>query len=365
MTTSAFMDDSFYKSFHEMQNEAETLENVEEANMEFLKNFNTPFTGVLGSNPILNANANLLPTQADQRRDIATSVDYRLGNGLGVAKPYRKPDSLLGAGANDDEGFYGRVAPTKMFGRDSKAYDLNFVRDELDERARAGLKKMGFKDDESPDFSNYKEWVWNNLDAVGSGGAPIGNPNQYNRNYPLPDADIAARRLYQPAPSRQTKMMGITGLQEAAMRPNRTMYDPLKVVSEDRQRSMLFRIPRNADVVESVQYESGQVPRGMAGPVEAMPVYGDVDVLRQPVGTNDTASRAVFDRWTNPHSENNNPLIASEMEDKLVRARHQVKYVEGKSLDDADRAFKHRKSISEQPVPDYWRISENQFKSRE
>lgn len=356
------MDDSYYKAFHEMQKEADTIENEAEANEAFLKNFSTPFTGIAGGRPILNANANLLPTISDQHRDNASTVDFRLGNGLGVAKPYRKPDSLLGTAEVDAEGFYGRAAPTKMFGRDMKSYDLNFVREELNERARAGLKKMGFRDAETPEFANYREWEWNNLDAFGSGGAPINNPNQYNRNYPMPDADLAARRLYEPAPSRKTKMMAITNMEEAAMRPNRAMYDPIKVVSEDRQRMMLQKIPRNTDVVEAVQYESQSVPRGMQSTVDAPRVYGDVDSLRQPVGTNDTGSRAVFDRWLNPYSEN--PLIASEMEDKLVRMRHQIKYVEGKSLQDGEPGMQP-KGVPNTPVPDYWRIGENQFKSRE
>ena len=102
-------------------------------NSAFLENFETPFTGVNGGGPILNADANLLPTRADNYRDIASSLDFKLGDGLGVARPFRKNDSM---GGSTEGGFYGPAEPTKMFGRNSKTPDLNYQRDSMTERAR-------------------------------------------------------------------------------------------------------------------------------------------------------------------------------------------------------------------------------------
>ena len=84
-----------------------------QANASFLENFKTPTVGVNGYGPILNANANLLPTQADQYRDISSFHDYKLNNGLSVARQYRKSDSM---GGNTETGFSGYAEPSKMFG---------------------------------------------------------------------------------------------------------------------------------------------------------------------------------------------------------------------------------------------------------
>ncbi len=296
-----------------------------DANSEFMKNFMTPNVGANGGGPILNANANLLPTRADEYRDISNTLDYRMNNGLGVSTNYRKPDSL---GGQTRDGFQGMPYPSKMFGRDSKSYDLNYKRDELTERAKATFKKMGYKPNEVPQFADYMPWDWYNTTALGiSGAQTIGNPNQYNRNYPLPDADAAARRLYQPTPSRQTQMLN-TDVEEAALRPQRTLMHPMKVVTEDRQRMKLQRIPRNTDVIESVLYEN-IVPRGAGNKVEAPKIWADAGVLREPVGTNDTGSRAVNGRWENPHS-NVNPLHDVTTEDLLTQAKDDVRYVQGK-----------------------------------
>ena len=292
---------------------------------QFMENFMTPNTGANGGGPILNANANLLPTRADEYRDLANTLDYRMNNGLGVSSNYRKPDSL---GGQTVDGFQGMPYPSKMFGRNSVSYDLNYKRDEMRERASAGLKKMGFRPNEVPQFADYMPWEWNNTTALGiSGAQTIGNPNQYNRNYPIPDADAVARRMYQPAPSRQTQMLS-TDVEEAALRPQQTLMHPMKVVTEDRQRMKLQRIPRNSDVIEAVLYENIE-PRGMGNKVEAPRVWSDVSVLREAVGTNDTGSRAVNGRWENPHS-NVNPLHDTTTEDLLIMAKDDFRYVQGK-----------------------------------
>lgn len=298
------------------------------SDIEFLNSFRTPMTGINGHGPILNANANLLPTRSDTFRDITSTLDYRMNDGLGVSRPYRKPDSQ---GGQTVDGFHGLAYPSKLFGRTGKSYDLNLVRDDLMNRARNPLKILGSRPNEVPEFADYMPWQWNDLDALGIGGAPIGNSNQYNRNYSLPDADQAARRLYQPAPSRVSKMLS-TDTEMASLRPQQTLMHPLKVVSEDRQRMKLQRIPKNADVVEAVIYENIE-PRGMGAKNEAVKVWGDATVLRQPVGSNDTGDKSVLGRWEAPDSTNNHPLLAMDMEDRERRAKFDVYGVQGKDPD--------------------------------
>jgi hypothetical protein len=300
----------------------------------FLSNFSTAqYTGSNGNGPILNANAALIPTRADNYHDNSSANDYRLGNGLGVARAFTKPDSMAGQGAG---GFQGNPYPNKLFGRTSTGHDLTYNRDDMTERAAMSFKKMGFKPNEVPTGAQLQPWQWLNHQALGE-GSPI-DPNQYNRNYALPDADAVARRIHTPAPSRLTKML-TTDVEVQALRPQRTLMHPLKVVTEDRQREALQRIPRNTDVIESVSYEN-IMPRGM-GPghnQEAPKIYGDPDVLRQPVGTNDTGSTAVFGRWNNPTNDTD-PLAASTLEDRLQLYRDGSRYIRGQDPEREMRGF--------------------------
>ena len=332
--------------------------NYLESDSEFIKNFQTPMVGVNGYGPILNANANLIPDRADQYRDTSTWNDFKLNNGLGIARPYRKNDSI---GGNTETGMYGWSEPSKMFGRDTKSYDLNFVRWQMDERAKAGLKQMGSKPAEVPIGGFIQPWVWNDHNDIGEGGVidlPGGGKhvislNQYNRNYPVPDADAVARRMYQPAPSRLTKMLS-TDVETAALLPNRTLLNPLKVVTEDRQRMKLQRPKKNADVIESVLYES-IFPRGMGSRVEAPYVFADPDVLRQPIGTNETGSRAVEGRWNNGYSD---PLGAATLEDLLVMQKNTQEQVRGQDLRKETHDFQMGElDLLNQSVPDPTKIT--------
>ena len=306
-----------------------------EADSEFMQNFITPIVGANGAGPILNANANLLPTRADQYRDTANTNDFRMNEGLGIARPYRKNDSMGGA---TEEGFYGWAKPTKMFGRDSVTPDLNYQRDEMMSRAQAVLKKMGQKPNEVPQFAAYKEFDWNNNQLTGRGGMVINNPNQYNRNGLVPDADQVSRRLYQPAPSRLTKMLN-TDIETASLVPNRTLHPPLKVVTEDRQRMKLQRAPRNADVIESVIYDN-IMPRGMESSHTTPKIWSDPSVLRQPVGTNDSGDRSIDGIWRNGYSDTQ-PLLDATNEDRLIVAKNFQQQVRGyQSVEDEEKAFR-------------------------
>lgn len=314
----------------------------------FLENFETPFTGASGGGPILNPDANLMPTRADEYRDIANTLDYRLGDGLGVARFARRNDSV---GGNTQDGMYGASEPSKMFGRDSRTPDLNYERENMLDRARAGFKKMGFKNAEAPPEAHFQPWQWNDLAALGIGGSAE-NPNQYNRNYAPPDADAVARRSYQPAPSRLSKMLA-TDMEVAALRPQRTLLDPLKVVSEDRTRMALTRIPRNADVAEAVLYEN-IVPRGFSSRVEAPRAYAEADALRRPVGTNETADRSVLGRWNVGLSE---PLQDVQNEDRARAARFDFVGVRGYNPSAELRQFDAaREKLDAQAVADPSRV---------
>ena len=292
----------------------------------FLKAFSAAqFTGANGSGPILNANAVLLPTKADQYRDNSNANDFRLGNGLGVSKAFRKPDSMGGQVAG---GMHGLPMPNKMFGRDSKSHDLNWNRDELQERANMALKKIGYKPNETPEGSDFKPWQWHDIQKLGIGS----HGNQYNRNYSVPDADAVARRLYEPTPSRRTKLI-TTDVEKAALRPQRTAMHPMAVVSQDRQRQKDQRISRNTDVMESVLYEN-IMPRGMgsANGVEAVRVWGDTSVLRQPVGNNETGDRSYDGIWRNGHDTVGGATTTSTLQDKLQLYKDGQTYLRGKPL---------------------------------
>lgn len=294
----------------------------------FLEAFTTAqYTGANGAGPILNANASLIPTRADQYRETESFNDFRLGNGLGVSRAFRKPDSM---GGQTTGGFQGLPYPDKNFGRSDVSHDLNWNRDDLMERARMGLKKMGYKPNEVPQGADFQPWDWNNLQALGIGS----NGNQYNRNYGLPDADAVARRLYEPTPSKRTKMI-TTDVEEAALRPNRTAMHPVAVVSQDRQREKQQRISRNTDVIESVIYEN-IFPRGMSAPngQEAVKVWGDANVLRQPVGSNETGDRSFLGIWRNGHDTtgSNAAMLASTNEDLLQLHKDYLTYVRGHTL---------------------------------
>lgn len=313
----------------------------------FLHAFTTAqFTGANGSGPILNANAILIPTRADQYREAENFNDFKLPNGVGLARPYRKPDSM---GGQVTGGFQGLPYPNKNFGRSTTSHDLLYDRDVLMERARMGIKKMGYKPEEVPPGSDYFPWQWNNLQALGIGS----HGNQYNRNYMLPDADAVARRMYEPTPSRKTKLL-TTDVEEAALRPNQTAVHPMKVVSEDRQREKDQRISRNTDVIESVLYENIH-PRGM-GPgngQQAPYIFSDPSVLRIPVGNNETADRSFINIWKNGHDQvgmGNAAMLASTNEDLLQLQKDFLTYVKGQTVPrevaefaEADRYLNTRK----------------------
>lgn len=326
---------------------APVVPNVEPT-AEFLSNFTqAQFTGANGAGPILNANAILLPNRMDNYRDTSNSNDFRLGNGLGVSRAFRKPDSMAGHGP---DGFYGRVYPNVNFGRVQRSHDLNWRRDDMYDRARMGFKKMGYKPNEKPYGAYFQPWQWNDLQALGIGS----HGNQYNRNTPLPDADAVARRLYEPTPSRKTKMLH-TDVEEQALRENLTRLHPVTVVSRDMQRMKHQRIPRNTDVRESVIYEN-IIPRGMGPPndVAAPKVWADTSVLRIPIGTNETGDRTVLGRWGNQDAKAvGDPMAASSNEDRLLLRRSDLRSVRGKDLDREVREFvTSNRYLNSRPVAD-------------
>lgn len=295
-------------------------------------------TGANGSGPILNANANLLPDRSDQFRDSSVMNDFKLGNGLGISRAFRKQDSQ---GGQVNEGFQGLPYPNKQFGRSTVSHDQVYDREANDERARMAIKKMGYKPDEAPKGAAYFPWQWNNKQAMGEGGGPIGNPNQYNRNYGLPDADAAARRLYEPTPSRRTKMVS-TSAEVAALRPQRTLMHPMTVVSQDRQREKEQRVSRNVDVAEAVIYE-GIAPRGMApvNGVEAHKVWGETSVLRIPVGNNETGDRSQLGIWRNGHDPHG-AMLDSSLQDRLQLQKDRQRYLEGQDPTAEITQWRHR-----------------------
>lgn len=304
-----------------------------DANSEYMKNFSVPFSGSDGGGILENSMANFIPNVDDSYRDISSTHDWRLGNGLGVSRAFRKPDSMP---AHEGENpIHGRIIPTKNFGRSTVAPDLNNARDELRARARMAMPVMGSKRDEVPEQSMMREFDYNpqKIRADGSAyAAPV------RGHQPRADASALHRRIYQPAPSRLTKMLS-TDVEMAALRPQQTLHHPMKVVSEDRTREMEYRIPRNTDVTESVVYE-GIHPRGMGSHVGGGKVWGRVDVLRQPVGNSDTGDKSALGRLSNPGPQSGNELLAETLDDALVKMKADHKYVRGYDIDEEMRWFR-------------------------
>ena len=319
---------------------------------EFLEAFRgAQNTGANGAGPILNANANLIPTRADQYRESDVFNDFRLGNGIGISRSFRRPDSMGGQVAG---GFQGNPVPNKMFGRSDRSHDLNFNRVDMQERANMSLKKMGFKNNEVPEGAYLKPWDWNNTQALGIGS----HGHQFNRHYGVPDADAVARRLYEPTPSRKTKMIS-TDVETQFIRPNSTRMHPMTVVSHDRQREKSQRIPKNTDVAETVIYEN-IFPRGMSKPngQEAVKVWGDASVLRQPIGTNDTGDRSIYGIWRNGHDPmNGGALLAESMDDHLTLYKDHTTIDRGQDIAREIVEFLDAQTyLNNQEVPDPNRI---------
>ena len=121
---------------------------VTEPTPSFLQAFSSAtHTGANGAGPILNANAVLFPNRADNYRNNSTINDFKLGNGLGRSRAFRKPDSM---GGMTKEGFNGAPIPNKNFGRSTTSSDLNWRRGDMMERAQMALKKMGHRPAEVP-----------------------------------------------------------------------------------------------------------------------------------------------------------------------------------------------------------------------
>lgn len=304
-----------------------THTNELEPGSEFLRNFQTPWTGTSDkAQDIMNANANVLPTDAGQYEDPGTIAhDYKLPHGLGVARAFRKPDSQLAVGT-----FRSEPTPTANFGRVDKSMDFNMMRGELEERARAPLKKAGYKDYEKPEGAYLQPWEWNAQIGYGSGAGDANHSNRH-RHYGLgADAELLARRKYEPPRARLQKMIGVdTELQ--SLLPNRTMLDPEKVISEDRTREVELRIPRNADVAEAV-IDENIAPRawGTSNSRAAHRVHMDATQLRQPIGNSDTGDRSLLNEWRNAYSIYNAGVRhADTMEDKLMRAMVDFEQVRG------------------------------------
>jgi hypothetical protein len=190
------------------------------------------------------------------------------------------------------------------------------------ERAQAGLSKFGHRGGEVPAGSHLQPWQWHDIQALGEGEG-----HRYNRHYGVPDADAVARRIYEPPPSRRTKMLGVD-VEEAALRQNRTALHPMAVVTSDLQREKEQRVPRNADVHESVIYENVH-PRGMgvSGTRAAGKVWGDASVLRQPIGTNETGDKSVFGVWSN--GSDTRALAADTLQDRLLLYREGQRLLRG------------------------------------
>lgn len=292
---------------------------------DFLRAFAAP-TGGFQTGPIQNLDANLLPTRVDAYRDSCNTNDFRLGNGLGVSRPFRKPDSQPAA---TGDGFHGWVRPTKNFGRSDRNSDANMRRVDAEERASMHRRPMGSKDYEVPEGMRAQEWVYNNQVQLGVAGGE----HQYNRNTPMPDASKVARRGYEPAPSRRSKLAS-TDVETAALRPNSTRYLPLQFFEEDHSRDIVRRVPRNTDVREAVIYESAP-PRGMGphGGVAAPVAHPSVDAQRRPIGTNETGDRSVLGIWTAPRDTTGGVKHLTTNEDFALLHRDEHKYIRGHDLD--------------------------------
>ncbi len=274
---------------------------------------------------LFNDNANLAPTYDDSWRDIASSHDYRMPNGLGISRSFARPDSQLRTE------WFGEVQPTKNFGRDSKTVDQVDLYASNRERADMQFRILGSKPHRKPAGTDLREYEYNV--PVGYGGDERGgntgvNHSNYNRLTPVPDADAVYRRLYQPAPSRLTKMLG-ADTELLGLMPQRTVMDPVSVVDNDMTRHQIRAVPRNVDVREAVRVGSaeGDAPRGMSYPNggSAVHIWSSTEGSRVPIGSDDTGDKSVFGALQAPNyageqsfREGSDRLTAAKMADRFV-----------------------------------------------
>lgn len=284
--------------------------------------------------PVTNPFANFLPDRADQFRDLASARDFRLPNGVGVSRFYRKPDSQEAWTA---EGMFGPVFPDKLPGTGADR-SRPPARSEAEQRAATVLPQIYQRAHETPEGANFRPYEWNNLQASGSGG-PL--QSMYNRNVPRPvDAQAAARRLYQPAPNRLKKLLS-SDVEEAALRPTVALPPP----ESDAGRIPYYRHRRNADVLETVQERS--VLFSTRG---APRVWSDASVMRAPKGFAETGgARAVRGRWSAPDIPGGESA-AQTLDDRLLAHREALRWVQG-------RMSPEQETLGEpyQPVPNPYR----------
>jgi hypothetical protein len=79
------------------------------------------------------------------------------------------------------------------------------------------------------------------------------------------------------------------------------------------------------------------MPRGMKSHVNAVKVWADADVLKQPRGTNDTGDRSVLGIWKSGVSH---ALVAATLEDPLIAQKEMQRQVRGQDLEKEINEFR-------------------------
>ncbi len=266
---------------------------------------------------------NAVPTSDYSWHDNTSANDYRMPGGLGYSRTMSREDSM------PHEVWHGTTMPNKNPGRNSKSVDLD--RGALQDRANHMFRKLGSKPHMNPPGTNIQRWDYDVQEQQHPEGSPF--YHQHNRNNTLPpDADSVYRRLYQPPPSRLTKMLS-TDVEEQGLRPNRTLMSATAMLNNDMSRRQLYAVPKNADVRESVMsgWAVGDAPRGLSR-VVAQPHIWSESVYRAPLGSNDTGDKSVFGFLPPPNHEGER--TAQHYADRLRAQQGYNKYVRGHNIDE-------------------------------
>lgn len=326
----------------------------DQVDVSFWQSWGMPITPRTNGYFETNPHANLLPNIDDSLRDTQLRNEWRLGNGMGISRAFRKPDSQL------SEGFKGilsspGLAQTKLFGRNTKTPEVS--RNVQVDYALRNINNNKY--DEVPEGAGYKEYDWNvPLNGSGARMATTNNlaAHLHNRNAHYLDHDMAAKRIYKPPPSRLTKKLHVE-VEKNQLRPQNMIRDPMKVFENDPRNYIQMRTPRNADVREMVTTErrDGVLLRG-AGPmngVVAQSARTRVDHFKRPIAYAETGTRDILNRWGQPNPTRDGNGVLRQNEQDRMKYEDNQSFIRGyriqKELDANQRSASR---LNAMPVPD-------------
>ncbi len=303
-----------------------------------------------------NPSANFLPEVDNSLDDNSLRNNWRMGNGLGIARAWRKPDSQL------SEGFKAMTNPktipyagTMQPGRVGKSAPVS--RNMQIEYGRRNLNNS--RKDETPEGAGYRPYDWDVPYDLSQGRqSTVNNINAHRKNLNAHyiDPTHAYRRLYKPAPGKLTKKLHIP-IEINQLRPQNMIRDPMVILENDPRMYTQMRMPKNFDVREMVRDERSDVPLRGAGPingVEAYQPYVRTDHIRRPIGNVENGSRVVLHRWQQPDKGDGYEGHYEEYERERKKHEDNQRFIRGYDVDKEIRMYRaqnHRLRSMQVPNP--------------